>query len=432
MHVIVSALRGLTAVILAAVGLREANERWERRGEGEARAVSNPRVEEIPSWRPRLIVVLAAIGFSLVMGPKAMSLLENEPVEVAPRRSLPEYISENLNSYRLRIGPAASASAPDVSWFCNQRYAIGDSAGAWFGLPQDGTAPNDSTPSECFAQWQASVTPTTDNHVIVNTGVSTHGMPAGLTNVDSVPFCDDTSCMSLMKKVVSTAGMDTIPVGGYGFSRHYYRSLFAPGTIQNAHYYQRGDGDIGSPFYTVWWNIDGTVASDSTFANGINLYANGAGDAHGPGKGLFTIVDRSTGDYILKTHETYALEYRVYRFKADSARVNARVKNEAGTVVATSGNFICSGPPDSGCGLRAGITLPNLAADTLGAYPILWDATANSLSRGLEFGNNGNAPGQDPVTTQWLILGGPAWRVSMDEDDWIDEYPAPGEPGGGD
>ena len=330
------------------------------------------------------------------------------------------------------------SSAPAVSWFCNQRYAIGDSAGAWYGLPQDGTSPSDSVPFECYGGPQSSVTSTTYNHEIVNTGVTLHGMPAGAANVDSVPFCDSSQpCMSLMKKIDSELGVDTIPIGGYGFSRHYYRSYYAPGTIQNAHYYQRGNSDRTAggtvPAHTVWWNIDGTVESDSSHANGVNVYAGAPSDDYGDGLGLFTIVNRSTGNYILKTHETYMMEYRIYRFKADSARVNARVTNESSSVVATSGNFICSGPPDAGCGNRTGsiVTLPNLNADTLGAYPILWDSAANAQSRGLEYGNNGNAGvGQDPATTQWIILGPVAWRVSMDGDDWIGTYPAPGEPGG--
>lgn len=302
-----------------------------------------------------------------------------------------------------------------LTWFCDQRYAIGDSTGALYGLPQNGTVPTDSTPAECYNTNTADPNQGT---VVINSGVSQHSFPSGLTNVDSISFCQaGDGCGSMMKKLGGNAVtlIDSIDINGYGFYRHYIRSLIPTGEGINAHYYHVGNNEqSGSVDYAQWWYQTGSIQSDSGYSNGPAIFPNASG--YGRGGGLF----EPYGGFEFKTHHTYRIEHRWHRFKADSARVQVRVYNESGSLVATGADFRCSVSESDQCSL--GGTIPGTpGADTVGQYPVLFNSTARDLTRMIEVGDNGNDP-SDPSPTAYQIIGGLAIRMSTTATDWIGAY----------
>jgi hypothetical protein len=215
--------------------------------------------------------------------------------------------------------------------------------------------------------------------------------PAGLANTLRITYHETGSaaCNMLAADLAWTAPA----VGQYLFSRIYMYADIAVGEEAVGHWFHHGSNATGNDYPFFWSGQTVAVGADSTYT----LWAaiGPAGGLNGQGRGSFA--------FTVKTHRLYRLETRIHRTDPDSIRFAVRLHDQGGTLVATSGDFVCESGP---CGF---------ASDTVGQYKAHYTGSRGLNS--LEIGNNG--PAQQPDGFQYRYVSGAAIRVSSNADDWI-------------
>ena len=187
--------------------------------------------------------------------------------------------------------------------------------------------------------------------------------------------------------------------GEYMFVRAYYRNAMPDGTeIGFPHPLHIGRSASADASYSTWFNFSGPEAGVS----GMSISLGG-----GP-----EYPDRFWG-WGFQTNTTYRLEVRIHRVTADQARVDVRVYDTAGTLVADSDDW------------NNGETEDHPQFRTLAGSAPTYPVNDESFTL-LELGNNDPA-GLVAGSGRYVYWGALAVVVSADPDAWPGAYPSPAE-----
>lgn len=304
-------------------------------------------------------------------------------------------------------------------WQCQWSYDTGTSDDAILGRLDTGA---EAGLSECFSQTVTSNAGTMTVVAAPTSGYCANVFPGGVTNV--LQTLVQTGSDGVLVEADSVIAIPS--VGEYIYARQLFCLQGEPGESHNKHFLHWGTGSwyagggctgggTGSGCYGFRWFLNGaTLASDTTFSlDGGPMFASGTTDV-GRGQGNFSIPDGT-----LKANRLLVIEERFHRFHADSVKIDVRVSEADGTVVATSADFGCtiSGNTTTGC-YQSGAGV----GDPIGTYGLYIQDWRRFV--GFEIGNNG---GGGPAAARYIFFGANAIRVSTSSDDWIGLYPAGGE-----
>lgn len=308
-----------------------------------------------------------------------------------------------------------TASASGLPWFCDWRYAAGDSAAAIRGVM---TPAGSGGRSECFYTITTSSGLGTTTFVVdppsaVGTG---DAFPAGITRVMELRYHTAFGDNGVMAKGINN--LDTIPVGGYFALRTYDRFDAPQGAISGSmagHPIQIGDNEESygaSGNYALWIVQPSAPASDSTYNYDIQPGQSSPGQGRGEGK------FRQTGTKTAKSHRVTRRELIIYRPHLDSLRVVLyNGYDVAGTQLWDKGDFHCvTQGAVGGCDTSGG-------GDVLGDYA--WYVPDIRMLTHLEAGQNGIDP--QPSTQVVSYWGGMARKIASDSVDIIGPVPASGD-----
>lgn len=261
-------------------------------------------------------------------------------------------------------------STSDLAWFSDWRTATGASQQALY----DGS------------KWTGQLC----NHDVVEI-ISASGLDFPTNNVLRADYQTDMECLMVQAQ-------DQWPapgVGEYLFVRLYYRNAIPDGVaVGLPHPVHIGHSPAAS--YATWVNLEPTSGGVSRM-----ILQLGGGPAY---------PDQFWG-WPFNTNQTYRLELRLHRVTADTAKVDVRVYDGSGALLADDDDW------NNGEVSANRRTL----AQSDPTFPV-----TDASFRLIEIGNNGPA-GLAAGAGRFIYIGGVAVAVSANPDAWPGPYPAPAE-----